>query len=68
MQGLDLTIALMDKGEIAEIYIDPRFGYGDQPEENIPPNSVLKYTVELKDVIFEPIIETLSISERLKMR
>lgn len=67
VQGLDLSIALMDKGEIAVIHVDSRFGYGDQAEEKIPPNSVLKYTVELKDVIFEPDIETLSVSERLKM-
>ncbi|XP_012221101.1 peptidyl-prolyl cis-trans isomerase FKBP8 isoform X2 [Linepithema humile] len=67
VQGLDLTISLMDKDEIAEVYVDPRFGYGDQPEEKIPPNSVLKYIVELKEIIFEPIIETLSVSERLKM-
>lgn len=58
----------MDKGEIAEIHVDPRFGYGDWPQEKIPPNSVLKYTVELKEIIFEPVIEALSVSERLKMR
>ncbi|XP_029172556.1 peptidyl-prolyl cis-trans isomerase FKBP8 [Nylanderia fulva] len=64
IQGLDLAIALMDVGEVAEIVVDPRFAYGNLGKRPIPPDATITYTVELKASEFEPDIETLSISQR----
>ncbi|XP_029669273.1 peptidyl-prolyl cis-trans isomerase FKBP8-like isoform X2 [Formica exsecta] len=64
IQGLDLAIALMDIGEVAEIVIDPRFAYGKQGKKPIPPDATIIYTVELKAAELEPEIEKLSISQR----
>ncbi|XP_050462479.1 peptidyl-prolyl cis-trans isomerase FKBP8 [Cataglyphis hispanica] len=64
IQGLDLAIALMDIGEVAEIIIDPRFAYGKQGKKPIPPDATITYTVELKAAELEPEIEKLSISQR----
>ncbi|CAH1389110.1 unnamed protein product [Nezara viridula] len=67
IQGLDFALALMDKGEVAEIKITPRFGYGSlgkRPE--IPPGANLIYTVTLLDVKEEPPIHTLNVMDRIK--
>lgn len=67
IQGLDFALALMDKGEVAEIKITPRFGYGSlgkRPE--IPPGANLIYTVTLLDVKEEPSIHTLNVMDRIK--
>lgn len=68
LQGLDLAIALMDIGEVAEIVIDPRFAYGKQGKKPIPPDATITYTVELKAAELEPEIEKLSISQRREIR
>ncbi|KAH0560442.1 peptidyl-prolyl cis-trans isomerase FKBP8 [Cotesia glomerata] len=65
IQGLELALALMDVGEVAEIEIAARFGYGDvgrQPE--IPPGAKLFYNVELKHVDMEPDIDSLTVTQR----
>lgn len=67
IQGLDFALALMNKGEVAEIKITPRFGYGSlgkRPE--IPPGANLIYTVTLLDVKEEPPIQTLNVMDRIK--
>ncbi|XP_014282311.1 peptidyl-prolyl cis-trans isomerase FKBP8 [Halyomorpha halys] len=67
IQGLDFALALMDKGEVAEIKITPRFGYGSlgkRPE--IPPGANLIYTVTLLDVKEEPPIHNLNAMDRIK--
>ncbi|XP_032688312.1 peptidyl-prolyl cis-trans isomerase FKBP8-like isoform X2 [Odontomachus brunneus] len=68
VQGLDLAIALMDVGEIADIEVSPRFAYGEiglKPQ--IPPNTVITYTVELKATELETDVETLSIKQRMEL-
>ncbi|XP_018372055.1 PREDICTED: peptidyl-prolyl cis-trans isomerase FKBP8-like isoform X2 [Trachymyrmex cornetzi] len=67
VQGLDLTIVLMELGEIAEIKIDPRFAYGTRGEGSIPPNATITYTVELKAIEDSPDIESLSVKERREL-
>ncbi|XP_057331987.1 peptidyl-prolyl cis-trans isomerase FKBP8 [Microplitis mediator] len=65
IQGLELALALMDVGEVAEVEIAARFGYGDvgrQPE--IPAGAKLFYNVELKSVEMEPDIDSLTVGER----
>ncbi|XP_011636531.1 peptidyl-prolyl cis-trans isomerase FKBP8 [Pogonomyrmex barbatus] len=64
VQGLDLTIVLMDLGEIAEIIIHPRFAYGACGNDPIPPNATITYTVELKAIEPQPEIENMSINQR----
>ncbi|KMQ91381.1 peptidyl-prolyl cis-trans isomerase fkbp8-like protein [Lasius niger] len=64
IQGLDLAIALMDVGEVAEIVVDPRFAYGKHGKRPIPPDATIIYTVELKTSELEPEIEMLSINQR----
>ncbi|XP_076171361.1 peptidyl-prolyl cis-trans isomerase FKBP8 isoform X1 [Ptiloglossa arizonensis] len=64
IQGLDLAIALMDKDEVAEIEVDPRFAYGHLGKPpSIPPDATISYTVELKFVELEEEIGSLSISQ-----
>ncbi|XP_028048980.1 peptidyl-prolyl cis-trans isomerase FKBP8-like isoform X2 [Monomorium pharaonis] len=64
IQGLDLTIILMELNEIAEILIHPRFAYGPHGNKSIPPDSTITYTVHLKAIEDEPEMETLSIEQR----
>lgn len=65
---MDLAIALMDVGEVAEVMVHPRFGYGKLGKEpDVPPDAVITYTVELKAMELEPEIEALSIKDRKEM-
>lgn len=48
--GWDQGIALMRKGEKATLLIPSALGYGSQNTGTIPPNSVLRFEVELVDV------------------
>lgn len=64
LQGLDLTIVLMELGEVAEVVINPRFAYGVRGTGSIPSNATITYTVELKGIEYEPEIETLSVTQR----
>lgn len=64
LQGLDLTIKLMEEGEVADVIVHPRFAYGTRGNGYIPPNATITYTVELKEVICQPEIELLSIKQR----
>lgn len=66
IQGLDFALALMDKGEEAEIIIASRFGYGSLGfKPLVPPDATLYYDVTLLDVKPEPLISTLGIDERI---
>ncbi|OAD61952.1 Peptidyl-prolyl cis-trans isomerase FKBP8 [Eufriesea mexicana] len=65
IQGLDLAIALMNVNEVAEIEVDPRFAYGSLGKEpNIPPNTTILYTVELKSSKLGEELETLNMNQR----
>ncbi|KAL0100837.1 hypothetical protein PUN28_019311 [Cardiocondyla obscurior] len=67
VQGLDLALALMKVGEIAEIVVNPRFAYGKLGTADVPPDSTVTYTVELIKVIYEDDRESITISERWKI-
>jgi len=65
VQGLDLAVPLMDVGEIAEVEVHPRFGYGSLGKEpNVPDAAVLMYTVELLKAEGEPEFEELNVQQR----
>lgn len=68
IQGLDLAIPLMDIGEVADIFVGPRFGYGaiGRPPD-IPPNSEITYRVHLLSSEPEAAIETLPALERKRI-
>ncbi|XP_017960399.1 peptidyl-prolyl cis-trans isomerase FKBP8 [Drosophila navojoa] len=60
VQGLDMVLPMMHVGEVAQVSIDQRFGYGtiglkteNPPETVIPPNANLIYELELVDVQYE---------------
>ena len=48
--GFDAGIAGMREGGIRLIVIDPRAGYGSQQTGRIPPNTTLRFIVELYEV------------------
>lgn len=65
VQGLDLAIALMDVGEVAEITVFPRFAYGKLGRDpDIPPSSKIIYKVVLKTVTMEPEIDEMNYEKR----
>ncbi|BDS10347.1 FKBP-type peptidyl-prolyl cis-trans isomerase [Aureispira anguillae] len=47
MKGWQEVIPLMEEGEKIRAYIPAHLGYGNQRRENIPPNSILIYEMEL---------------------
>ncbi|XP_077298434.1 peptidyl-prolyl cis-trans isomerase zonda [Arctopsyche grandis] len=65
IQGIDLVLPLMREGEISELQISSRFGYGEiGMAPDIPPLAELLYTVELVSFKPEPDLDTFSIQER----
>ena len=58
----------MERGEKAEITVNPRFGFGElgRPPD-IPKNAILKFTIHLKDFGPEPDPEGLPLSERMTL-
>jgi FK506-binding protein 8 len=63
--GLDFTIPLMCKGEVASVQVKSRFGYGEKGlEPLVPANSDLEYTVELLNFETEKDLIELSVAER----
>lgn len=48
--GWSEGLRLMKKGGKATLYIPPELGYGDRQRQQIPPNAVLIFDVELLDV------------------
>ncbi|XP_055336065.1 peptidyl-prolyl cis-trans isomerase FKBP8-like [Paramacrobiotus metropolitanus] len=67
--GLDLAVQLMNIGEVAEVKMQPRFGYGEMgyPESGIPSDATLLYTVELLSAKRLPDAEHLPLADRLRM-
>ncbi|XP_064541494.1 peptidyl-prolyl cis-trans isomerase FKBP8 [Drosophila montana] len=60
VQGLDMVLPMMHVGEVSQVNVDQRFGYGtiglkteNPPEIIVPPNAHLVYQVELVDCKFE---------------
>lgn len=65
IQGLDLSIGLMNIGEICELKIQSRLAYGAKGlQPNVPPNATLLYTVELLSAEPEEEMEELSVDQR----
>lgn len=71
VQGLDMTLKLMNVGERAEVIVDARFAYGEQgykneenPERSVPANAKVTYTVELVSTKEEADLETKSYTAR----
>uniref|UniRef100_A0A1Q3F7K8 peptidylprolyl isomerase n=1 Tax=Culex tarsalis TaxID=7177 RepID=A0A1Q3F7K8_CULTA len=71
VQGLDMTLKLMNVGERAEVIVDARFAYGEQgykneehPERSVPPNAKITYIVELVSTKEEADLETKSYAAR----
>ncbi|XP_074650028.1 peptidyl-prolyl cis-trans isomerase FKBP8-like [Tubulanus polymorphus] len=68
IQGLDLGIALMEKGEKAELTVQPRFAFGDMGRDpDIPPDSIVIYEVELEAIGDKLDYSVLPISKRLEL-
>lgn len=66
--GLDITLALMEKGEVAEVVIPARLGYGDKGREpDVPPKATLHYQVELLDTYPAKEESELPFQERLSI-
>lgn len=68
IQGVDLALSLMNVGEIAELKIASRFGYGDKGlEPKVFGGARLLYTVELISAKPEILPNDLTPLERLKI-
>lgn len=74
VQGLDMALKLMNEGEVAEVIVNARFGYGelgvkdptehDPVKRTVPPNATITYTVELVSIKEEGDVETRSYASR----
>jgi hypothetical protein len=51
IDGIELALPGMKPGGRRQLVIPPGLGYGSQGREDIPPNAVLVYVVELRSVI-----------------
>jgi FKBP-type peptidyl-prolyl cis-trans isomerase FkpA len=50
IEGWKETMLYLKKGGKAKIIVPPQLGYGDYDLDAIPPNSILIFTIEVKDV------------------
>lgn len=66
VQGLDMTLGLMDEGEKAEITCTSRFAYGDigYAAKNIPSGATIIYTIDMTSVKEESDLDTKSYESR----
>lgn len=66
VQGLDMSVGLMDIGEKAEVMCNSRFAYGTLglPSKNIPADATIIYTVELLSAHEESDLEKKSYDSR----
>ncbi|EDV55111.1 peptidyl-prolyl cis-trans isomerase FKBP8 [Drosophila erecta] len=60
VQGLDMVLPMLQVGEVAQVSVDPRFGYGSlglkkdgESAYLVPPDSHLTYEIELLDIKYE---------------
>ena len=68
IQGLDLAVPLMEEGEVAQVVIKPRFGYGKLGKgDEIPPNATLNCEVHLLAIKWIDEDTEISIDERIRM-
>lgn len=67
IHGVDLALPLMNVGEVAQVIIHPRFGYGDQGKKpDIPPNASLHCEIHLHSSQWIDSESQLSLEERIK--
>lgn len=67
IHGVDLALPLMRVGEVAQVIIHPRFGYGDQGKKpDIPPNATLDCEIHLHSSEWIDSESQLSLEERIK--
>lgn len=65
--ALDMSVALMNQGEVAEMTTVPRFAYGSKGRSpDIPGDARLHFELELVDVQPGPDMDKLTVEERLK--
>jgi FKBP-type peptidyl-prolyl cis-trans isomerase len=50
LPGLDEALLGMHEGEMRRVTVPPAMGYGTEAKPNIPPNSTLRFEVELLDI------------------
>lgn len=68
VQAWDLAVILMELGEKAVITAAPRFAYGEEGRDpDIPPNSLVRYELELLQVGDAPDVKDMPVEERCKM-
>lgn len=66
--GLEMVLPLMDKGEIADVYMGSRFTYGSTGlPPSIPGDSSITYKVELVDYAPEQSPESLPLDQRMEV-
>lgn len=66
--GLDLTVALMELGEISSVTVDSQFAYGLMGRTpDIQPNSNLKYRIELLDNLGSADFGTMPFKRRMEI-
>lgn len=66
--GLEMILPLMDKGEIADVYMGARFAYGsDGLPPSIPGEATITYRVELLDFYPEQSPDSLSLDQRMEI-
>ncbi|XP_068241907.1 peptidyl-prolyl cis-trans isomerase FKBP8 [Palaemon carinicauda] len=64
--GLDMIVPLMDKGEVADVFIEPRFAFGSKGlPPNVPGDVNLIYKVELLDFGPEKSPSEIPIDQRM---
>lgn len=64
--GLDMIVPLMDKGEIADVFIEPRFAFGAKGlPPSVPGDTNLIYKVELLDFAPEKSPAEVPIDQRI---
>ena len=70
IKGWDIAVKTMKLGEKSEFIMKPEYTYGDkQINENIPPNSILTYEIELKCIHYkntEDCLENLTYEEKIQ--
>ena len=70
IKGWELALKTMKLGEKSEFIMKPEYTYGDkQINENIPPNSILTYEIELKSIHYkstEDSLENLTYEEKMQ--
>ncbi|EDX07709.1 peptidyl-prolyl cis-trans isomerase FKBP8 [Drosophila simulans] len=73
VQGLDMVLPMLQVGEVSQVSVDSRFGYGSiglkkegESEYLVPPDANLTYEIELLDIKYEDFADLKSFEIRRK--